>query len=130
LSEQEEERIAEVALPVVKVPTELRDVINDLKYLKLKGDKIKMYTTSDIVREALLKGLRLMLFERAIYDVIIEKEARAGAERIYASLNKEPVVEKPQAATGVGEALEEAGVKKMEEEYEEEEGEEEEETEE
>ena len=119
MTEEEEERIAEVALQSVKVPALIRDAINDLKYLKLKGDMIKLHTTAGIMREALLKGVRLMLLEREIYNVIIEKEARAGAAQIYASLNKEePVTVKPQAVAGVGEALEETGVVSMEEEEE------------
>lgn len=124
----EEEKIAEVSLPPVKVPADLKKIIDELKYLRLKGDKLRLYNTSGIMREALLKGLRLMLLERAIYDTIIEKEARAGAERLYTSLNiEEPVEEKPQVSTGAREALEGTGVEKMREEEETEEPEEEEE---
>ena len=82
----EEEGVAEVTLPQVRVPADLKKIVDELRYMTLKGDKLRLYNVSDIMREALLKGLRLMLVERAIFDTIIEKEAREGAERIYTSL--------------------------------------------
>ena len=106
-------KVAEVALTPVKVPVELKKVLDELKYLELKGDKIRLFTTSDIMREALLKGVRLMLVEREILDGIIEKEARNGAERVYASLNKR--VNEAQVKAQTREALEQNEVKDMEE---------------
>jgi len=81
----EEERIAEVVM-VIKMPEALKKVIEGLVYVDFKGDKLKLYSASDIAREALLKGLRLIFLEREIFEKIIEKEAREGAERIYTSL--------------------------------------------
>ena len=94
----EEERIAEVVM-VIKMPEALKKVIEGLVYVDFKGDKLKLYSASDIAREALLKGLRLIFLEREIFEKIIEKEARNGAERIYASLVTEPEI--PQAAQDV-----------------------------
>ena len=94
----EEERIAEVVM-AIKMPEALKKVIEGLVYVDFKGDKLKLYAASDIAREALLKGLRLILLEREIFEKIIEKEARAGAERIYASLVTEP--ETSQTAQGM-----------------------------
>jgi len=122
-----EDKVAEVALTPVKVPVELKKVLDELKYLELKGDKIRLFTTSDIMREALLKGVRLMLVEREILDKIMEKEAKNGAGRIYTSLSKR--VNEAQAKTQNREALEQNEERTMKEENEEEEEEEEEETE-
>lgn len=121
------EKVAEVSLPPVKVPADLKRIIDELKFLELKGDKLRLYNTSDIMREALLKGLQLMLLERDIYNKLMKMKAVEGAKRIYTSLNELPVEKETQATTGVREALEETGVSKMSEEETEEEEEEEEE---
>ena len=82
----DEEKIGEVVLPPVKVPEDVKKVIDEFKYLDLKGDKVKLYVTADIMREALIKGLRLMLLERKVFNEMIEREAKEGAKRIYSSL--------------------------------------------
>jgi hypothetical protein len=110
-----EESIAEVTLPPVRVPEELKKIVEDLQYLVLKGDRMKMYLTADIMREALFKGLRLMLLEREVFDRIMEKEAENGAMRIHASLVK-PAKVKPQVIAGESEGLEVLEEKKVSEE--------------
>jgi len=82
----EEERIAEVTLPPVRVPRDFKQIIDDLMFLEMKGSKIKLYLTADIMREALFKGLRIMLLEREILNKMMEKEAMNGAMRSYTSL--------------------------------------------
>lgn len=84
----ENDSVAEIALPPVKVPAILRDMLDDLKYLELKGEKIRLFTTTDIMREALLKGIRLMMMEKEVYQKMIEVEAKNGAQRIYTSLKE------------------------------------------
>lgn len=85
---KENEGIAEVAL-AVKVPRELKETMEGLCYLEFKGDKVRLYRTADIAREALLKGLRLMLLEKEVFERMIHDEAKKGATRIYGSLVKE-----------------------------------------
>jgi len=75
-------------LPPVKVPAVLRDMLDELKYLELRGEKIRLFTTTDIMREALLKGIRLMMMEKEVYQKMIEVEAKNGAQRIYTSLKE------------------------------------------
>jgi hypothetical protein len=72
----------------LKVPKELKGIVEEMRFLKLGEDKLKIYTVADIVREALLKGLRLMLVEREVFEKMLEGEAKEGASRIYASLVK------------------------------------------
>jgi len=80
-----EEGVAEVSV-VVKMPESLKKALEEMTYLILKGDKLKLYSVADIAREALLKGVRLMIVEREVFERILESEAKVGAERIYASL--------------------------------------------
>lgn len=84
---EENEKIGEVLL-VVKVPVDLKKALEELQYLELKGDKLKLYAVADIAREALLKGLRIILMEREILRQMIEKEGKDGAIRAYTSLVK------------------------------------------
>jgi hypothetical protein len=92
-----EEGVAEVSI-VVKMPESLKKALEEMTFLTLKGDKLKLYSVADIAREALLKGMRLMMVERQVFETILESEAKIGAERIYASLVKP--IETAQTATG------------------------------
>jgi len=106
--------IAEVSLPPVKVPAVLKEMLDGLKFLTLKGEKIRLFTMTDVMREALLKGVRLMTIEKEIYQVMIEEEAKNGAERIYTSLKER--VENAQVKARTREALGQTELKRMEEE--------------
>lgn len=100
----EEERIAEVSI-VVKMPESLKKALEEMTYLTLKGDKLKLYSVADIAREALLKGMRLMMVERQVFETILEEEAKVGAERIYTSLMAKST---ETAQTAVGDEGEES----------------------
>jgi hypothetical protein len=80
-----EDIVAEVSM-TVKLPAGIKKTVEEMRYVEFKGDKIRLYETSDIAREALLKGLRLMILEREIFDSVLKKEAKEGAVRIYATL--------------------------------------------
>jgi len=86
-----EDRVAEVSLQAVKVPEIVKDTINGLAFIDFGGEKVKLYTITDIMREALMKGLSLMLLERKLYEELMAKQAKNGAELIQASLLKDAV---------------------------------------
>ena len=88
-----EERIAEVALISVKVPKIVKVVLNELMYVDFGGEKTKLHNMSDIIREAVMKGLHLMCLERMLYDELVEHQANEGLKHI-ASLLKEPEEDK------------------------------------
>jgi len=130
VSLSENEKIAEEVVSV-RVPSVLKEVMKELEYLELRGDKIRLFNMTDVLREALLKGVRLMLLEKEVVKtMILNQEAMNGAKRIYASLKER---ERKAQASQISEALAQTSVKDMEEENkeieEEEEEEEEEETE-
>jgi hypothetical protein len=72
----------------LKVPKELKEMMEQMTFLEIGGGRVQIYTVADITREALLKGLRLMHLERGVFEKMLEKEAKSGASRIYASLVK------------------------------------------
>ena len=92
------EEVTEVFLPHIRVPLDLKKAVDDLTYLKLKGDKLKLFNLSDVMREALVKGVQLMYMERQMFNGLVKREAKEGAMRIQASLVKP--VENLQTATG------------------------------
>jgi len=114
----DEEKLTEASL-VIKLPLRLKKELESLTYLDIKGDKIRIYVVTDIAREALLKGVRLIILEREILNRMLEKEAKNEAERIYTSL----IISAEKAgetAVDSGEAPAQInGGKNMEEEYEE-----------
>ena len=80
------EEVNEVFLPHIRVPLSLKDAIEDLGYLELKGDKLRLFSVTDVMREALVKGVQLMYMEREMFDEMVRGEAKEGALRIQASL--------------------------------------------
>lgn len=95
------EEVTEIFLPHIRVPLDLKQAIEGLTYLKLKGDKLKLYNLSDVMREALVKGVQLMYMERQIFNELIKREAKEGALRIHASLVRPAEI--LQTAVGEGE---------------------------
>lgn len=85
------EEVTEIFLPHIRVPLDLKKAIVDLTYLRLKGDKLKLYNLSDVMREALVKGVQLMYMERQIFNELVKREAKEGALRIHASLVGRPI---------------------------------------
>lgn len=117
--------IKELVLPKVRLPVELKPVIEELKCLEIKGDKIKLFTTSDVVREALVKGLELMLMERAFTYKFMKKKAKEYGERFYGSLVEDMRVKKELKEVFEGMDVEDVEEEELEEEEWEEEEEEE-----
>jgi len=121
------EEVTEIFLPHIRVSLDLKKAVKDLTYLELKGDKIKLYNLSDVMREALIKGVQLMYMERLIFNELVKSEAKEGALRIQASLVR-PAETSQTAVGSEGEESvekEEIEMEENEEETEEEEEEEE-----
>lgn len=75
-AEKEEKRsVAEVPLPIIRSSKAIKDLINDFCYVEVDGIVVYARQPSDVVREALLKGLAQMVKERD------EKKAKEEAAR-------------------------------------------------
>lgn len=64
----------------------LKNTIEELRTVMLGDEKVLLYTVSDITREALYKGLSLMMEERRFAQNLRSKKAKEGAKRLNASL--------------------------------------------
>ena len=72
----DKERIAEVTLPTVRSSQKIKDLILDLCYMEVGGIDVKSRQPSDVMREALLKGLQQMVDERE------ERKKKEEAKRL------------------------------------------------
>ena len=70
----------------IKVPPILIQMAEKLSVLKIGEVMVDLKSRAAVIREAVARGLRVMLIEREILDKIIEENAAGDAERIYSSL--------------------------------------------
>lgn len=70
----------------VAIPKSLFEIACKLGRVKVGEVEINLYGERMIVREALARGLKLMMIERVIADTLTEKYVRGNAKRVYASL--------------------------------------------
>ncbi len=71
---EESESIAEVILPTVRSSQKIRDLIDDLCWMEVRGIEVKARKPTDVMREALMKGLQQMVVE-------IEERKKKEAEK-------------------------------------------------
>ena len=67
------------------------DIATGLGMVKVGEVEVHLHTESLIIKEALARGLRLMMIERIVSDELTEKYARKNAVSIYTSLLKRTV---------------------------------------
>lgn len=72
----------------VRVPNSLLRLLDDLCYIKVGSENIKIHDRSDIAREALLKGVKLMLMEKVILKRLMSMDANKSAKQVYTHLEK------------------------------------------
>jgi len=82
----------------IKVPSILIQMAEKLSVLKMGEVMVDLKSRAAVIREAVARGLRVMMIERAILDEIVEENAAGDAERIYSSLVMIP-------AEGAGETV-------------------------
>lgn len=76
-------------LPQVKVSMEIREIVEELRFVTIRGKKVEVSAQVDIVREALAKGLKLMLLEKQITEQLLEEEAIDSAIRRTSQITNE-----------------------------------------
>ena len=70
----------------IKVPSILIQMADKLSVLKVGEVMVDLKSRAAVIREAVARGLRIMMIERAILDEIVEENAAGDAKRIYSSL--------------------------------------------
>lgn len=72
----------------LRVPKSLLKLSDELCVITIEGEPIKVHDRSDVMREALLKGLKLMLMERIFLGKLMGIDASKNAKSIHAHLEK------------------------------------------
>ncbi len=88
----------------VHIPRVLFDMATKLGTVRVGEVMVHLHSEKAIVREAIARGLKLMLIERMISDTLAEKYAKKNAVSIYTSLLKGDV-ERASELRKCGEAL-------------------------
>ena len=68
------------------IPKKLFEIATNLGMVKVGTVEVHLHSESLIIKEALARGLRLMVIERTVSDKLAEKFARRNAVSIYTSL--------------------------------------------
>lgn len=71
----------------IKATPYMRAVIAELCQVQLGDKSVKLYTVSDITREAIYKGLSLMVAERMEAQRLFDLRVKEGGKRVHASLS-------------------------------------------
>lgn len=78
----------ESAVVRIAVPKVLYGFASSLAKVKVGDTVVQLHNETSIVREALARGLRLMMIERKELDMLATRDAKKGAKKIYTSLVK------------------------------------------
>ena len=88
----------------VPIPKSMFEIATNLGMVKVGEVCVHLHSENMIIKEALARGLRLMMIEKLVGDELTMKYAKKNAVSIYASLLKESV-KTASETTGVREAL-------------------------
>jgi hypothetical protein len=73
----------------IAVPRKLIDIVDKLTRVRVGDAEVVLHTETAIIKEALVRGLRLMMIEREVIDELAEKAAHIKGVRVYTSLVRE-----------------------------------------
>ncbi len=75
----------------VAIPKNLFEIATKLGMIKVGDIEVHLHPESSIIREAVTRGLRFMMIEKAVIDSLAEKDVKKNARKIYTSLVSRPV---------------------------------------